>query len=483
MTITVDANKNKGVLLCDNSTTFEYIRHHFSVENKAKRFVKNPRLAKHLPSRLYAITPTGLFDAGMVDEITNFVAAEQLASQVKTTPLFDQLCNSIHGQIFNELALSLRDYQSSAVEKCLSNGRGICVLGTGAGKTLITAALACSLLHQKPSTSKILMLVPDPGLADQTFNDFKQYQVPFKMSLWSRLSQLDADAQIIVASHDILLSRIKDNAWVNEVDAIILDEVHTLKKDNKITKILDSIKTNNRFGFTGTLPVESLDLWCVLGKVGRVLMTVSGAQLRDQQVLANVKVNAINITYKSAPKYKHIDKHSENIRENYVMELDFIYDNDFRNSVITQVCRNYNKNVLVLINHLNHGDILLQRLSCLNEKRVVYIKGETSIDQRNEAKQLLESENNVVCIAMSSIFSTGINIKNLHMIIFAAGGKSFIRVVQSIGRGLRKTADKEMLTIIDIIDNLRYGNKHAMSRKGIYDIEKIKYYNTNLVEK
>jgi superfamily II DNA or RNA helicase len=482
MNITFDADKNKAVLKCSDSNLFEYIRHHFSIENKAKKFIKNKLKARHMPSRLYAITPTGLFEPGMADEIRSFAAAEQLASEVMTTPLFDNLYGGkIQTSVFEHLNLTLRDYQSSAVQHCINNGRGICVLGTGAGKTLITASLACSLLHCK---SNVLILVPDPGLADQTYNDFLSYGVTSRMCLWTGTTpDLDASAQIIIANHDIVLSRFENYEWLKDVDALIVDEVHTIKKNNSITKIIDKIQTKNKFGFTGTLPVDELDLWCVLGKIGKVLMTKSSAELRQQQVLTNAKVSAIHIIYKNNPQYiVRKEDSDESMTENYRKELEFIYNNEYRNRVITQICKNYDNNILILINHLQHGECLYNALQQCVNKQVIYINGETSLEQRNAGKQLLETCNNVVCIAMSSIFSTGINIKNLHMIVFAAGGKSFIRVVQSIGRGLRKAQNKQLLTIIDIVDNLRYGIRHHQQRIKIYETEKFSCTQTKLVE-
>lgn len=482
MNITFDADKNKAVLKCSDTNLFEYIRHHFSIENKAKKFIKNKLKARHMPSRLYAITPTGLFEPGMADEIRSFAAAEQLASEVTTTPLFDNLYGGkIQTCVFEQLNLSLRDYQNNAVQHCINNGRGICVLGTGAGKTLITASLACSLLHCK---SNVLILVPDPGLADQTYNDFLSYGVTAHMCLWTGTTpNLDASAQIIIANHDIVLSRFENYEWLKDVDALIVDEVHTIKKNNSITKIIDKIHTKNKFGFTGTLPVDELDLWCVLGKIGRVLMTKSSAELRQQQVLTNAKVSAINITYKDNPQYiVRKEDGDESMTENYRKELEFIYNNEYRNKVITQICKNYDNNILILINHLQHGECLYNALQKCTNKQVIYINGETSLEQRNDGKQLLETCDNVVCIAMSSIFSTGINIKNLHMIIFAAGGKSFIRVVQSIGRGLRKSQNKHLLTIIDIVDNLKYGIRHHQQRIKIYEAEKFSCTQTKLVE-
>ena len=126
---------------------------------------------------------------------------------------------------------------------------------------------------------------------------------------------------------------------------------------------------------------------------------------------------------------------------------------------------------------------LSEYLTQCENKQIYFIRGEVEVETREDIKRIMEKDNNVICVAMSSIFSTGVNIKNLHNIIFAAGGKSFIRTVQSVGRGLRKHASKNKLLIFDICDNLRYGLRHCEKRKDIYETEKIKYTETNIVEK
>ena len=125
----------------------------------------------------------------------------------------------------------------------------------------------------------------------------------------------------------------------------------------------------------------------------------------------------------------------------------------------------------ILLNNIDHGQHLYDILSeNLKHKQVFFIRGEVEVEERDKVKEIMENNNNVVCIAISSIFSTGVNIKNLHMILFAAGGKSFIRTVQSIGRGLRLNENKDELVIIDIADKLEYGIEHSNKRKEIYSV-------------
>jgi superfamily II DNA or RNA helicase len=237
--------------------------------------------------------------------------------------------------------------------------------------------------------------------------------------------------------------------------------------------LIEKIKTPNNFGFTGTLQEDNLDKWNVLGKIGPVLITKSSHELREEKFLTNVSVKIIKLDYINKPVRV---KGSIDPTENYRNELQFLSYNTFRNKVIQTSCNNFKNNVLILLNNIDHGQHLYDLLSFnLKDKQVFFIRGEVEVEERDKVKEIMENHNNVVCIAISSIFSTGVNIKNLHMILFAAGGKSFIRTVQSIGRGLRLNENKDELVILDIADRLEYGTEHSNKRKEIYNNEKIMY--------
>lgn len=203
--------------------------------------------------------------------------------------------------------------------------------------------------------------------------------------------------------------------------------------------------------------------------------------MREENFLTNVVVNIFNLNYKSRPLKV---RGSDDPTENYRNELQFLSYNPFRNKIIQSTCNNFKNNILILINNIDHGQHLFDTLnSSLLDKQVFFIRGEVEVDERDKVKHIMEQHNNVVCIAVSQIFSTGVNIKNIHMIIFAAGGKSFIRTVQSIGRGLRLNDNKEQLKIIDLADNLEYGTEHSIKRINIYKEEKINYVEYKIEEK
>lgn len=248
---------------------------------------------------------------------------------------------------------------------------------------------------------------------------------------------------------------------------ILISNCHKITSGNKISKIVQKIKTHNKYGFTGTLPESQLDKWSIIGKLGPVVYEKSSYELRLEDHLTNVTVKILELNYTQRINYVTQNRYRE--------ELDFVYENADRNNFLTKLCSKLPNNILLLVNHIKHGEALLEYLEKVEDKQVYFIRGEVAVEERERIKQIMEKHDNVVCIAISAIFSTGINIKNLHNIIFAAGGKSFIRTVQSIGRGLRKHETKDKLVIMDVCDNLPYGKRHCEKRKTIYDKEKIMY--------
>ena len=380
-------------------------------------------------------------------------------------------------ELYKEFTLELREYQEEVIRKALKIGRGTCVLGTGAGKTLTTAALIENYFQNcsDKDTFKCIVLVPDLGLVSQTYEEFNNVGTTFKMTKWTGKTKPDLTSNVVICNIGIVQSQFDTNDWMKYVDLLIVDECHKIKATNKVSKIVSNIRTHNKYGFTGTLPENNLDKWSIIGKLGPVIYEKTSYELRLEDYLANVNVKILNLDYNTPPRYLSDNAYKE--------ELDFIYESHFRNTFLTKLCDKLENNTLILVNHISQGVILSEYLTQCKDKQVYFIRGEVEVDTREDIKRIMEKDNNVLCVAMSSIFSTGVNIKNLHNIIFAAGGKSFIRTVQSVGRGLRKHSSKNKLIIFDICDNLRYGLRHCEKRKEIYDREKIKYTESKILEK
>ena len=462
----LDKSGRQGIISGDH---FDDIRETFSVNNDAAKFMRYR--SRYVPNRKYVITPTGKFDLGLYYEIKKYLLSLNTSNIFVEDSFRDAITPKYISHKIPELNLELRDYQRVIVDACLRIGRGVCVLATAGGKTLTIASLIESVF-QKNNRLKCLLLVPDLGLVNQTHNDFKEYGTTFLHSKWTGNDKLNLGSNVIIANMGILQSSKSDLSWIEHIDMLVVDEVHKLRKTNKINKILKKIQTNNKFGFTGTMPEEKIDQWNIIGKIGPVLFEKNSYQLRKEDYISSVVAQVLKIEYLSKPKAGKRGDPTDGYRK----ENNFLIESQFRNNLIGKLCNKFDNNALVLIDYIKHGEALYKFVKeACPTKRVYFIRGEVEVSQRETIKKIIEKESNVICIAISKIFSTGINIKNLHYIVFAGGGKAKIKILQSIGRGLRKHKKKDRLTIIDIADQLKYGYKHMIKRITFYKKEQIDY--------
>ena len=261
----------------------------------------------------------------------------------------------------------------------------------------------------------------------------------------------------------------------------VVDEVHKLRKGNKVNKLFKQLRTCNIFGLTGTMPEETIDQWNIIGKIGPILYEKGSYELRNNDYIADVKAQILRLEYASEPKYPATLKTPA---ERYRVELDFIIHNNFRNNVLSSLCKKFDKNALLLVDYIEHGTLLHQHISArCPDKKVYFIRGDVAVEDRERVRSIMEMEDNVVVVAISKVFSTGINIKNLHYIIFGSGGKAKIKTIQSIGRGLRLHKNKTKLIIFDIGDDLYYGRQHLAGRIAHYEKENIEYGAQTIKEK
>lgn len=463
----VDKSKRYGIM---KGSYVEQIREAFSVTNDAAKFARYRN--RFTPSRKYIITPAGRFDVGMFLEIKKYTVNNNIPVKFKMSEDFKNLIfPSYSNKKVSQLKLKLRDYQHDIVSMCLRVGRGVTVLATAGGKTLTMAALLESV-YTTNKNLKCLLLVPNLSLVSQTSSDFKEYGVSYTHSKWTGNHPLNLGTNIVIANTSILQSSKSDVDWIEHIDMLIVDEVHGLRKNNKINKILKSIRTPNRFGFTGTLPEEHIDQWNIIGKIGPILYEKGSYQLRTEDYIANALVQVLRLKYTTEPEP---GKKSDPL-DRYQKEMEYIIESEFRNKTISKLSKNVDNNCLILLDYIRHGETLYRCLkqSC-PDKQIFFIRGDVDVEQRETIRSLMETSNDVICIAISKIFSTGINIKNLHYIMFAGSGKAKIKTLQSIGRGLRKHQSKDKLIIFDIADLLYYGRQHMEKRISLYETEKLKY--------
>lgn len=471
-----DEKKQMAVITATDASLFNEIREFFSVKNEGAKFMR--RFGRFIPPRIYAITPTGRVEVGMVPEICKYLRSKSIVEPITiNSELENILLPSKH--IWKKrpqysstpipLSIPLRDYQHEIVTKCIETGRGTIVLATAGGKTLTAASVLTNIFLCDPTAFKCLFIVPDRSLVEQTYSDFTSYEVPFTLSKWTGDDKLNINTNVIIANLGILQSKQSDISWLKDITVLFVDEVHKIRKGNEINKLFKVIKTPFRFGLTGTLPESVIDQWNIFGKIGPVLYEKNSSHLRKESYIANVSIQVLKLIYKQHLFIK--DKINA-----YREEIQTLIQSTFRNNTITKLSSQLNNNALILVDYIEHGIILYNQIKqqC-KDKSVYFIRGEVEVAEREKIRQLIEHNTNIVVVAISKIFSTGINIKNLHYIIFACGGKAKIKIVQSIGRGLRLHKDKDKLIIFDIADSYKYSLVHLQKRLELYEKEQIEY--------
>ena len=477
VTFDYDTSRKKGIIVSDYLPN---IREHFSVEDKQQVFKRRYAVGYRPQTRQYAITPQGRFEPRLLFSILEFLKSQDIQFNVELTDMFRNVISipTLKEELV-KLNLDPRDYQEESVLLSLKNKSGVIVLPTSAGKTLVIALLVKSI--QEQHDAKALILVPDIQLVAQTYSDFLEYGISEdEITKWTGSTEPNKNAKIVISNAQILLSEKQDLSLLKDIKLLVIDEVHKIRYGNKINKVVDQIPALFRYGLTGTLPDDKIDQWNIFGKIGRVIYFKQSADLREQKYISQVHVASLKLTYNNTPHFTIPSM--VNPTAGYEEEITWLQTNKFRNDIITKLVNRADKNTLIMVDRIAHGEELLKVLQANTSKQVHFVHGAVDIEEREMIRKLMEDHDNVACIAISKIFSTGINIKNLHNIIFAAIGKARIKIIQSIGRSLRKHASKKRATIFDIWDNLRYGNKHVTERLALYDREQIPYSVTELTE-
>jgi superfamily II DNA or RNA helicase len=458
--------KSQGQITAD-SDTLNLIRENFSIANPAYR--KN---VPYVPSRLYSITPRGKFEVGMTGDIICFIENSRYEYTISKELIKEFSCGFTEPKI-KTLSLPFRDYQEQSITAALQQGRGITIIPTAGGKTLICAGLVESIRENlNDPDALVLVTVPTIQLVEQTANDFISYGLK-NVAKWSGNNKLDHSAKIIVAGTQMLMSDKTDLSILADVKILLVDECHSLRRGNEINKILKFITSSYKFGFTGTMPTSKIDQWNIIGKLGPITFEQKTQTLRKQSYISDFKITIIKIKHQTKPSTA-ISGTPSSAYEN---ELDFLTNNSKRNEIIAKIALYVKNNTLIMVDRLAHGDCIeaeIRRI-CPDNRPIYYIRGSTEIEDREKIRELMNGRSDVIIIAISKIFSTGINIPNLHNIIFASAGKAKIKIMQSIGRALRLHPTKTMANIFDIADNTKYGILHLAERKKLYNLEKYDY--------
>lgn len=361
------------------------------------------------------------------------------------------------GHRFAGQPIQLRDYQVDAINACLNTLQGINVLPTSGGKTIITAAL--SKLVEPYGRS--IVIVPNKNLVQQTEEDYrnlgldvgvlygdrKEYTCTHTICTWQSLNVLDK-------KHKDCLDADQMSAFLKNLQAVIIDECHLVKDMNVLHKLLTSVFKDIpiRWGLTGTIPEEEFKQMGLLTAVGPQFGQLSAKELQDKGVLARCHVTV----WQTQERLQF---------GNYQEEFKYLVTNDDRLGWLARQIESIAEtgNTLVLVDRIETGQKLYNQIS-----NSVFISGEMKAKDRRDHYKEINLADNQVMVATYSTTAVGISINRIFNLVLLEPGKSFVRTIQSIGRGLRMADDKDQVDIYDVCSRMKFSNNHLNKRKQFY---------------
>jgi superfamily II DNA or RNA helicase len=369
-----------------------------------------------------------------------------------------------------------RDYQIDAFVHAIRNKRSLLLSPTASGKSLIIY-LILRYLHDQKHIGKSLIIVPTVSLVSQLASDFSDYGFDSNSFVHRIYSGQDKETNkpIVISTWQSLYTLPKK--FFEQFETVIGDEAHLFKAQSLTTIMTNLINAKYRIGTTGTLDGTKTNKLVLEGLFGPVEKVITTKELMDQKHVADFTIKCLIL--------KHPDIICKAAKDfTYQQEIEYLVLNEARNKFITNLGLSQENNTLILYQYVDkHGKILYDMISkrITDDRKVFFIYGKTDVEIREETRRIVENEKNAIIIASYGVFSTGINIRNLHSIIFASPSKSRIRNLQSIGRGLRKSETKDSAVLFDISDDLshkkhnNYTLKHFGERIKIYSEEKFKF--------
>ena len=441
---------------------------------EAKYLKKNPRY-KYWDGTIRLYSPSnGALYHGLVDHLQTWANEKQYVVEYEKNDWYGDIVDdnkfvSLPAvKVFMDKISTIkpRDYQYKAVYEALKNNRRLLLSPTGSGKSLMIYSI---VRYYAATAKKILIVVPTTSLVEQMVNDFISYGWNATAHVHKIYSGKDknTDKPIIISTWQSIYKFPK--RYFDDIDCVIGDEAH-LFKSKSLTGIMTKLhNAKYRFGFTGTLDGSKTHKWVLEGLFGSYEQVTKTEELIKSGYLSKFRIKIL------------LCKHAPQYFDSYHDEMEYLVEHKGRNNLIKNLVKDIEGNTLVLFNYIEkHGTPLYDLINnnVDDARKVFFVHGGTEVEDREEVRKITETESNAVIVASYGTFSTGINIKRLHNIIFASPSKSRIRNLQSIGRVLRKGEGKDMATLYDIADDIggqNYTLKHLNERVNIYNDENFRY--------
>jgi superfamily II DNA or RNA helicase len=442
--------------------------------------------------RLYNLKTKSIYK-GLVDVVVRF--AQSRNYPITVDPTLDNSVNLTLERV-REFMMSLnlygrgqpmeiREYQFEAVHKILGTKRNIALVATGGGKSLILNSV---IRYHLIKGRRILLIVPTVNLVNQMIEDFHDYSSHNGWNVDENVHGIFAgqdrvtDKPVIISTWQSLASMMKSDPKhfkriTESTDVLLCDETHLMKSTVTSQVIEAFTRTEFRTGVSGTLDGTNINELTLTGLIGPIHKIVTTKQMMDRGQSAQLAIKILLL------------KHPEYIRRafkgmEYMEEIKYLVTCDKRNQFISNLALACKGNTLILFNFVAHGQILYEKISkgAAEGRKVYFIHGKVEADEREHIRKIVDTEDDSIIIATSSLFSTGTNIPSLENIIFAIPTKSNIRIRQSIGRGVRLKEGKKGCKVFDISDDLRVGKgsvnttyRHMEERVAIYTADQFNY--------
>ena len=451
----------------------------FTFEVESAKFMQKTRRYRGWDGKIRLFSPaTGEIYCGLVDYLTDWAKEKGYEYQIEDDEYFG------HPITENELitpksvvgfvkslrlppTLQVRDYQYKAIYEALKYNRRLLLSPTASGKSLMIYALVRFHLNVGRN---VLIVVPTTSLVEQMYKDFETYGWMAKKDCHKIYAGQDkyTEHSVIITTWQSVYKEPKK--WFDRFDCVIGDEAHLFKAKSLSTLMGKLHDCKYRIGFTGTLDGANVNQLVLEGLFGRCSQVTSTNKLMKKGYVAKLKVKVLLL------------KHEEKLFEGYQDEIEYLVEHSGRNNYIKNLAIDLKGNTLILFNYVDkHGIPLFNLINSNTERPVYLVHGGVDTDDREDIRHLTETSDNAIIVASYGTFSTGINIKNLHNVIFASPSKSRIRNLQSIGRVLRKGDNKSKATLYDIADDIstdrgnNYTLNHLMERVKVYNEEKFDY--------
>ena len=420
--------------------------------------------------RLFNIQ-NGQIYVGLLDKIIQFCKDHEYTYQFKESKYYGlpfEVNPTISKEGVKDYVTSIskykpRDYQVDGIYDALKYNRKLLISPTASGKSLMIYGIVRYFVERKQNT---LIVVPTTSLVEQMYKDFEDYGWDvgsYCHKIYAGKERV-TDAQVIITTWQSIYKLPRK--YFDRFSVVVGDEAHQFKSKSLISIMTKLGNAKYRYGFTGTLDGTQTHKWVLEGLFGPSYKIIKTDELMKKGHVATLDINVLLL------------KHPPNKFETFEDEIQYIITHNRRNNFIRNLALDLKGNTLILFARVEgHGEPLFNLINnnSIISRHVFFVHGGVATEDRERVREITESENNAIIVASYGTFSTGINIKNLHNIIFASPSKSRIRNLQSIGRVLRKGSNKTKATLYDIADDISYKSRRNYTLNHL--IERIKVYN------